>query len=97
MAGNIRVTPQELEAMSGRYAQEANEVELQVGRLNGMIQHLEGVWEGEASRAFADQYEALKPSILDMRRLLEDISQQLKKTSNALQEADAQIASQIRG
>ncbi|PLR82274.1 WXG100 family type VII secretion target [Bacillus canaveralius] len=97
MSGIIRVTPAELESMAGRYSSESNQVGEQITRLNGMIKELEGAWEGEASRAFSDQYEALRPSIIQMQQLLEDISVQLRNTGKALADADSQIASQIRG
>ncbi|MBH0162756.1 MULTISPECIES: WXG100 family type VII secretion target [Fictibacillus] len=97
MSGIIRVTPAELVDMSGRYSNESSQVGEQVSRLNAMISQLEGMWEGEASRAFSQQYEALKPSFLQMQQLLEDISAQLNNTSKALEDADNQIASQIRG
>ncbi|MFC0190212.1 WXG100 family type VII secretion target [Fictibacillus iocasae] len=97
MSGIIRVTPAELVDMSGRYSNESSQVGEQISRLNSMISQLEGMWEGEASRAFSQQYEALKPSFQQMQQLLEDISTQLNNTSKALEDADNQIASQIRG
>ncbi len=97
MSGIIRVTPAELVDMSGRYSNESSQVGDQISRLNTMISQLEGMWEGEASRAFSQQYESLKPSFLQMQQLLEDISTQLNNTSRALEDADNQIASQIRG
>ncbi|MGX2958099.1 WXG100 family type VII secretion target [Peribacillus sp. JNUCC 23] len=97
MSGIIRVTPAELDSMSNRYTSESNQVGDQITRLNTMIGELESVWEGEASRAFSEQYDALKPSFVQMQNLLEDISRQLKGTARALADADNQIASQIRG
>ncbi|AZV44302.1 WXG100 family type VII secretion target [Peribacillus asahii] len=97
MSGIIRVTPAELESMSTRYNGESSQVGEQIVRLNSMIKELEGAWEGEASRAFGEQYEALKPSFIQMQQLLEDIAVQLSNTGKALADADNQIASQIRG
>ena len=97
MSGIIRVTPAELEAMAGRYTDESNQVEDQINRLDKMIEELQGMWEGESSRAFAEQYSTLRPSFVDMQRLLQDVSTQLKNTATALADADRQIASQIRG
>lgn len=97
MSGIIRVTPAELEAMSARYNNESGQVEEQLVRLDDMIDQLQAMWEGESSRAFADQYVALRPAIVDMQRLLNEVSVQLKSTAHALQDADSQIASQIRG
>lgn len=97
MSGIIRVTPAELEAMSARYNNESSQVEDQISRLDRMIDELQGMWEGESSRAFAEQYVSLRPSFVEMQRLLNDVSIQLKNTGHALADADNQIASQIRG
>ena len=97
MAGVIRVTPEELVGMSNRYNGESSQVADQITRLDSMIRELEGAWEGEASRAFSEQYHSLRPSFVQMQQLLEDISVQLSKTASALEDADNQIASQIRG
>ncbi|KON90030.1 hypothetical protein AF332_26600 [Sporosarcina globispora] len=97
MSGIIRVTPAELVDMATRYNGESGQVGEQISRLDSMISQLEGMWEGESSRAFAQQYETLKPSFIQMQQLMEDISAQLNSTARALEEADQQIASQIRG
>ncbi|MGF2617794.1 WXG100 family type VII secretion target [Rossellomorea vietnamensis] len=97
MSGIIRVTPAELISMSNRYTSESSQVGEQISRLDNMISELEGMWEGESSRAFAEQYQTLRPSFLQMQQLLEDISMQLNSTAKSLEDADAQIANQIRG
>ncbi|MBP3039687.1 WXG100 family type VII secretion target [Bacillaceae bacterium Marseille-Q3522] len=97
MAGHIRVTPEELISMSRRYENESGEVEQQIRELDDMISQLQDMWKGAASEAFAEQYEGLRPSIVDMQRLLHDVSVQLENTAKALEDADSQIASQIRG
>ncbi len=97
MAGQIRVTPEELFTMAKEYSSESGRVNEQISRLDGMINHLNGVWEGASSEAFAGQYEELKPSFNKMAQLLEDVSAQLAQTGKVLEDTDRQIASQIRG
>lgn len=97
MSGNIRLNPEELENFSREYGSEASQVSDMLGRLDGLIGRLQDSWEGGASRAFADQYEDHKKSFIQMQQLLEDISRQLESSAHALRDADADIASQIRG
>ncbi|TDL31369.1 WXG100 family type VII secretion target [Jeotgalibacillus sp. S-D1] len=97
MSGNIRVTPAELEQVASRYLQESSMANEQVTRLDNMIDQLVSMWEGQASQAFADQYAELRPSYVRMSQLLEEVSRQLQSASNALQEADSNVANQIRG
>lgn len=95
MAGQIRLTPEQLREMAGRYGQKGGEIESIIGELDGMIAQLEGEWEGASSRAFANQYQDLKPSFVKMRELLEDIKNQLTQVAHSLESTDQSIASQI--
>ncbi|PLT31942.1 WXG100 family type VII secretion target [Bacillus sp. V5-8f] len=97
MSGNIRVTPGELRTVAGQYSTESGNVAELVSRLDNMRDHLRNIWEGASSDAFAQQYEELKPSFVQMSTLLEEVSQQLSKSADILEETDQQIASQIRG
>ncbi|WP_397539507.1 WXG100 family type VII secretion target [Rummeliibacillus pycnus] len=97
MSGIIRVTPAELQAMSGKYTTESGETEHQITRLDKMIEDLQGMWEGESSKAFAEQFHSLRPSFVEMQNLLSDIASQLSAAGRALEDADQQIAGQIRG
>lgn len=97
MSGIIRVTPEQLEEKAKRYEEESGKVEEQIGTLRNLINQLQDEWEGESSRAFAQQYEELEPSFKQMAQLLADVSQQLDSTANTLRDTDQSIASQIRG
>lgn len=97
MAGQIRLTPDELRGYARRYGQESQNTGELIGRLDGMINQLTQVWEGASSRAFKDQYERLRPSFQKMQQLLQDIDQQLAKSATILEDTDQQIAGQING
>ncbi|EST12379.1 WXG100 family type VII secretion target [Sporolactobacillus laevolacticus] len=95
MAGQIRLTPEELRSYAAKYGQESSNTGELIGRLDGMINQLAQVWEGASSRAFKDQYERLRPSFQQMQQLLEDVNHQLSKTATILEDTDQQIAGQI--
>ncbi|MFX3616602.1 MAG: WXG100 family type VII secretion target [Sporolactobacillus sp.] len=95
MAGQIRLTPEELRSYAAKYGQESSNTGELIGRLDGMINQLAQVWEGASSQAFKSQYERLRPSFNQMQQLLEDINHQLAKTATILEDTDRQIASQI--
>ncbi|MGM9927659.1 MAG: WXG100 family type VII secretion target [Bacillus sp. (in: firmicutes)] len=97
MSGQIRVTPAELMQTATEYGRESQEVLAQIGRMDNLMGRMQGMWEGQASEAFKAQYEELKPSFQKMSDLLMDIQTQLQSTARALEDADRQIASQIRG
>lgn len=97
MSGHIRVTPAELVDMANRYGQKGVQVNDVIQELDSMSNQLQDMWEGASSEAFRAQYEELRPSFMKMVNLLEDINKQLNSTAQALEDADRNIASQIRG
>ncbi|MCA0970750.1 WXG100 family type VII secretion target [Halobacillus litoralis] len=97
MAGNIRLTPDELREFARQYNNESANVQDLIGRLDGMSGQLQEIWEGASSEAFAAQYQELRPSFEKMSTLLAEVSQQLNNSANTLEETDQNIAGQIRG
>ncbi|WP_409291181.1 WXG100 family type VII secretion target [Peribacillus sp. SCS-26] len=97
MSGNIRLTPEELRGVASQYQTESGNVQDLVARLDNMSSHLQEIWEGASSQAFADQYQQLRPSFEKMATLLTEVSQQLNSSATVLEDTDNQIASQIRG
>ena len=96
MAGQIRMTPEQMR-------QRANEVRVQgenfqdvINRMQQKINELQTEWEGQASRAFAEQFDRLKPAFNDMRRLIDDIGGQLDATANSVEQLDQDIANRFR-
>ncbi|WP_026693086.1 WXG100 family type VII secretion target [Peribacillus kribbensis] len=97
MAGNIRLTPEELRGVARQYNTESGNVTDLVTRLDNMSSHLQEIWEGASSQAFAQQYQQLRPSFEKMATLLDEVAQQLASSANVLEDTDQQIASQING
>ncbi|MDY0404682.1 WXG100 family type VII secretion target [Virgibacillus sp. 179-BFC.A HS] len=93
---NIRLNPEELEDYAGKYATEAERMNDVITETTTVTDNLAEIWEGEAFVAFRDQYEELKPHMLQMVELLHKVNKQLISTAQALRDADADIAGQIR-
>lgn len=97
MSGNIRLSPDELRDVARRYGVESSNVSNIVGNLDGLRDHLNQIWEGNAKEAFIGQYEELRVSFVRMVELLEEVNMQLNATAQTLEDTDTQIAGQIRG
>lgn len=91
----IRITPEQMLSRSAEYHTEAQNIEQVINRMTNLISALQTEWEGAASDSFANQFEQLKPSFINMQELVETISRQLKETGNAMEEMDSQIASKF--
>ena len=95
MAGQIRMTPEQMRSRAGEVRNQGENFQEVINRMQNIINELQTEWEGAASRAFAQQFDALKPSFNDMRQLIADIGTQLDATANAVEQLDQDIASKF--
>jgi len=96
MAGQIRLTPDQMRQRSGEVRTQGEIFQDVIDRMQNVINELQTEWEGEASRAFADQFDRLKPAFNDMRQLIYDIGTQLDATATAVEQLDKDIAGKFR-
>ncbi|MCL2853431.1 MAG: WXG100 family type VII secretion target [Defluviitaleaceae bacterium] len=95
MAGQIRMTPGQMRQRSGEVRNQGETFRDVIDRMQSIINELQTEWEGQAGRAFSEQFDRLKPSFNDMRRLIDDIGTQLDATVNAVEQLDRDIASKF--
>lgn len=92
MAGQIRITPDQMRSRANEYRTEAGNVEHVIGRMDQLLQALEGEWEGEASRAYSARFAELRPGFVKAKELIDEIARALDNTATTLEETDARIA-----
>jgi len=96
MAGQIRMTPEDMRARAGDVDGQRNAFNDLLNRMNGILNQLESEWDGAASRSFRDQFEELRQTAFkNMENLLQDLGTQLRQTAAAVEELDNKIASKI--
>lgn len=95
MSGQIRITPDQMRTRASEFRTEGQNFEDVITKMQNLINTLQEEWEGEASRKFAEQFEALKPSFTDVRNLIDDIGGQCDSTAEALENLDQEIASKF--
>ena len=95
MAGQIRMTPEQMRQRAGEVRTQGDTFQDVINRMQNVINELQTEWEGQASRAFYDQFNRLKPAFNDIRQLIADIGTQLDGTANAVENLDQEIASRF--
>lgn len=97
MAGQIRISPEQMRGRANEYRAEANNVGQVVSKMDSLLNQLQAEWEGAASESYAERYNELKPSFVKAQELINEIAQALDQTANTLEDTDASIASGFRG
>lgn len=99
MAGNIKMTPEELRGGASFLRTTLENLNAQVQALKGKIDEVTGNWEGAAQSSFVDTFESdLYPILRDtMPEVVTGICSQLDGAAQALEDADQAVADAFRG
>lgn len=92
MAGQIRITPEQMHGRAGEFRTAQSDFDQVVTKMKNLITTLQGEWEGSASDKFAAQFESLQPAFRDMSQLINDIAKQCDDVADATQALDEEIA-----
>ena len=93
---NIKFSPEEVQGISGRIVRSKESVEQEVATLQGTIDELCEGWDGAASDKYRSEFADLKTQVMDkFVVMLDELHQQLDSISEAMQQADNDIASKI--
>jgi len=95
MAGQIRMTPDQMRQRASEFRTEGDNTEQVISKMQSLINNLMQEWEGQASVKFNDQFEQLKPSFQKMRELISDIASQLDQTAQTVEQMDQDIANKF--
>lgn len=92
MAGQIKMSPVELQAKAKVYGQSSEAIETVLTDLTNLQKDLRDQWEGLAFDRFDDQFRELEPKVRDFSILMKQIEEQLIKTADAMAEQDAALS-----
>ncbi|MEY8700190.1 WXG100 family type VII secretion target [Streptococcus ferus] len=97
MAGQIKLTPDELRTSATKYTAGAQSVNDVLTSLTNEQAIISENWDGSAFDAFEQQFNELSPKVSQFAELLEAINQQLNSVAGNLEDVDTSMASQIAG
>ncbi|API93664.1 MULTISPECIES: WXG100 family type VII secretion target [Virgibacillus] len=92
MSGQIRMTPEQLQAKAKRYGNSSDQIEQILRDLSNLQVELRSEWEGRAFERFDEQFIDLKPKVLNFAHLMKEIEMQLTKTAEAVADQDHALA-----
>ena len=93
----IKVTPEQLNALSGQVARGSGEIEGQLRALGNTVAPLVGGdWAGQAQQRFTALWDEWQRSAQGLKHALDGISQLMSQAGTAYASAEQQIASTFR-
>ena len=90
----ISMSPDLMRARAGEYTKQAENLGQIISKMDNLLKQLQDEWKGEASRAFAQRFTELRPGFVKAANLIDEISDALKKTAQAVEQQDREIARQ---
>lgn len=97
MAGQIRITPEQMRSRAQEYDAQADTVNGVIQKMDSLLNTLQDEWEGQSSQAYAARFGELRPGFVQAHQLIQEIANSLRATAQSLEETDQNIASQFRG
>lgn len=97
MANVISFSPDQARGVATSISRKSSEADRLVKQLQKEIHAVSGWWQGESQKAFVDQFDGLMPSFNEMVKCVDEISKSLLKIAEIKQDAEAQMAKQLRG
>jgi len=92
MAGQIKMTPEELQAKAKLYGSSADQIGTMLSQLSNMQNELRTEWEGRAFERFDEQFNELSIEVKKFAQLMQDIETQLTKTAEAVAQQDEALS-----
>lgn len=96
MANEIKLTPEQMRQRAKEYAREKDNFDKSIQKMNTLINNLQSEWTGAASQAYAKRYESLKPAFNNASELMQELSTNLNTSAKIMEEADRNIANQLK-
>lgn len=97
MAGQIKMTPEEVRESAKQYRQQAEVVNGVITKMDTLLAQLQSQWEGSGSQSYAARYADLKPSFTRAEELINEIATALDGAANAIERGDMEAARQFGG
>lgn len=63
--------------------------------MSTVVEGLPDIWEAETCNRYVEQFGDAKPTLTDVRQLIEDMSAQMQKISDNFAAADSDMAGQM--
>lgn len=96
MTGQIRISPDQMRGRAREYNSQADKVDDVIRQMDRLLRALQGEWEGDASKAYEEKFEQLRPGFVAAEDLIREIADSLEATAQSLEDTDAAIAGQFR-
>lgn len=97
MAGQIKMTPEEVRESAKQYRQQAEVVDGVITKMDTLLAQLQSQWEGSGSQSYASRYAELKPSFTRAVELINEVATALDGAANAIERGDMEAARQFGG
>lgn len=95
MAGQFRVTEDELKALSSRISQVNSQIQGEVKRLDGVISTIAGGWQGQAASSYNRLQQQWNEDARKMNNILNDIKEAVDSTRQNYSATEEQQNSEV--
>ena len=97
MAGIIRLTAQEVEAVAVKFDTASTDTQELLTSLQNTVNDMSSGWEGDSYNAFTESFAEIRTNLQSVVELYQGLAGQLRGVVQTMQETDSELASSLRG
>lgn len=97
MSGIINIDPESVRGVANDYGRQADELNGIIMHMDGLLEQLRGVWQGQASESYAQRYAELKQGFAHSEEVIREIVAALGVVANEYENMDRSIANALKG
>lgn len=91
----LRLDYEALGEASKTLSEQGNIFQECIDKMSTVVEGLPDIWEAETCNRYVEQFGDAKPTLTDVRQLIEDMSAQMQKISDNFAAADSDMAGQM--
>lgn len=92
----LKVDYEELASSAKALETEGNNFEACIGKMEKVVSKLPNIWEADTCDKYVEEFNDSKKTLKAVRKLIQDMSDQMKKISANFAKADADMAKQMK-
>ncbi len=97
MQGILRVTPNELIAISNEFSGKGSTISALTSEMTNQVVNLSSIWEGDAASAFVTKFRGLDDDIQLINRMIQEHVNDLQEMANTYAQAESANLNDIEG
>lgn len=95
MSGSFKTTAEEMNAFANRIGEVNQQIQGEIGRLNGLVEQIASGWQGAAATAYQQMQQRFNEDANALNKVLDEIKQAIEATTKLYAQTEEEQRSSV--